>query len=145
MPTIRRSDVVKNVLTTLLQVSGRKTNQGHAISTLDYLIKQLENRYDFLKHVKIIDTRFLEGEDPVSVMADINKIAPAETGKAIQDIISIMHSSLGRSAGHFFIKELQTTLRDDDVSSMKRMGVDLGLMQLEQEVKEWERITTKME
>ncbi|MBN2065545.1 MAG: hypothetical protein JW771_01905 [Candidatus Thermoplasmatota archaeon] len=143
VPAVKRSDVVKNILTTLLRVSGRKTNQGHAISTLESLIKQLESKYEFLKHIQITDTRFLEGDDPVSVMTDIDKIAPVETGKAIQDIISTMHSSLGMSAGHFFIKELQTTLKDDDVSSMKRMGVDLSLMQLEREVNDWRRLATE--
>jgi len=143
MAELKRSDVVKNVLTTLLDISSRKTNKGHAITTLDSLIKQLEDRYDFLKHVQIKDTRFIEGEDPVSVVSDINTAKPIEMGKAIHEIITTMHTSLGKNAGHYFIKEIQSSLGDDYAHSIRDMGVDLGLMQLEREVKEWEKITTQ--
>jgi len=143
MAELERSDIVKNVLTTLIDISSRKTNKGHAITTLDTLIKRLEGRYDFLKHVQIKDTRFVEGEDLVSVMSDINAAGPSETGKAIHEIIATMHISLGKNAGHFFIKELRSSLGDDYDHSIRNMGVDLGLMQLEREIGDWEKITTQ--
>jgi hypothetical protein len=143
MPDLERSAVIKNLLSTVIDISGRKTNKGYAISTMDSLIKKLKTRFDFLKHIQIKDTRYSEEEDLVSVMSDINTIEASEVGKAINEIITTMDRSLGKNAGHFFIKEIQSTLGDEYNSSIKDMGVDLGLLQLEREVEEWEKMTTQ--
>jgi hypothetical protein len=143
MPELEKSDIIKNLLSTVIDISGRKTNKGYAISTMDSLIKKLKTRFEFLKHVQIKDTRFSEDEDSVSVVSDINAIESSEVGKAINEIITTMDRSLGKNAGHFFIKEIQNTLGDEYNSSIKDMGVDLGLLQLEREVEEWEKMTTQ--
>ena len=143
MPELKKSEIIRNLLTTMIKISGRKTNKGHAISTMDSLIKQLEPRFDFLKHVQINDTRYTEDEDAVIVMSDINDVKPADMGRAINEIITTMDRSLGKSAGHFFIKEIRSTLNEEHTSIMMDMGVDLGLLQLAREVEEWERITTQ--
>jgi len=52
------------------------TTEGHAVSIMDSLIKELEEEYDFLKHVEIRDTRFLEDDYSVSVMSDVDFISP---------------------------------------------------------------------
>ena len=49
MPELEKSDVFKNLLDTMIKISGRKTNKGHAISIMDSLIKQLEPKFDFLR------------------------------------------------------------------------------------------------
>jgi len=122
------SDVIRHVLRTLVNISGRKTTEGHAVSIMDSLIKELEEEYDFLKHVEIRDTRFLEDDYSVSVMSDVDFISPA----------------LGKNAGHFLIKELSRNIGDSYRSIMEDMGIDLGLMQLEHEVTELEnRIMNK--
>ena len=143
MPELEKSDVIKNLLDTMIKISGRKTNKGHAISIMDSLIKQLEPRFDFLRHVQINDTRYSEDGDAVDVMSGINDAESADMGKAINEIITTMDRSLGKSAGHFFIKEIRSTLNEEHTSMMRDMGVDLGLLQLEHEVEEWERITTQ--
>lgn len=143
MPELEKSDVIKNLLDTMIKISGRKTNKGHAISIMDSLIKQLEPRFDFLRHVQINDTTYSEDGDTVDVMSGINDAKPTDMGKAINEIITTMDRSLGKSAGHFFIKEIRSTLNEEHTSMMMEMGVDLGLLQLEREVEEWERITTQ--
>ena len=71
MAELEKSDIVKNLVNLLIDISGRKTNRGHAIITMDLVMKKLEDKYDFLRHVKIKDTRYIEDVDPVSVMSDI--------------------------------------------------------------------------
>lgn len=144
MPELRKSDVVENVLTTLIKISGRKTNKGHALFTMDSLIKKLEDRYDLLKNIQIKDTRYSEDEDAISIMTTgIDDAESTEVGKAIHDIITTMNRDLGRDAGHFFIKELRTTLDAEYIALIEDMGVDLGLMQLEYEVGELEKRVTR--
>ena len=143
MPELEKSAIVENLLNILINISGRKTDRGHAIITMDAVMKKLEDKYDFLKHVQIKDTRYIEDDDTISVLSDINVVNSSEMGKALQDIITTMDSSLGELAGHFFIKELRTNLDDDYKLSMSDMGVDLSLMQLEREVRELEKSITR--
>ena len=136
---MENSEVIKEVLTKMINISGRKTNKGHAVYIMDSSLKKLLNKYDFLKHVEIKDTRFLEDVDPVSVMTDLDSVPQIEVGKAINEIITTMNESLGKDAGYFFIKELSRNIKEDYQTPIKDMGVDLSLMQLEREVKELEK------
>lgn len=136
MPQLENSDVVKHVLQTLITISSRKTTSGQAISTLYESVNQLKVKYAFLKHVEIKDTSFLELDDPVTVMSEIDGVGSNKIGRALYDIIKTMNSNLGKDAGYFFIKELRNRMGDDYVSTIEEMGLDLGLMQLEFEVNE---------
>ena len=139
MVEIENSEIIRKVLNTLVSISGRKTTEGYAVSVMDTLIKRLEGTYEFLKHVEVSDTRFLEDDATISVMSDIDSVPSTEIGKAIHDIIVTMNESLGKDAGHFFIKEISRNIGNDYHSTIKDMGVDLGLMQLEHEVNELEK------
>jgi len=136
LPQLENSDVVKHVLQTLINISSRKTTSGQAISTLYDSVNKLRAKYSFLKHVEIKDTRFLEFDDPITVMSEIDGIKSNNVGRALYDIIKTMNSSLGKDAGYFFIKELRNRMEEDYISTIEEMGLDLGLMQLEFEVNE---------
>ena len=142
MTTLDNSIVFKHVLDALIDISSRKTTLGHAVSTMNNIIKQLEDKYDFLKHVEVNDTRFIEQDESVSVMRDLNNIKSNRLGDALYDIIRTMNIALGKDAGYFFIKELKNNLQDNYITSFEDMGLDLGLMQLEHEIKE---LTKKMQ
>jgi hypothetical protein len=140
MPVPEKSDVMKNILKTLISISSRKTDLPYAIMTMEDLIKRLETRYNFLKHIQINDDLYNENTtDFISVMSDINTVSPTEMGNALHAIIDSLTRSLGDRAGHFFIKEIRNTLNDEYLSVIKTMGVDLGMMQLESEVTRLER------
>jgi len=140
MPVLKKSDIMKNVLKTLISISSRKTDLPYTILTMDELMKRLETQYRFLKHIQINDDFYSEQTgDIISVMSDINTVPPTELGKALHSIIDSMNRSLGENAGHFFIKEIRNRLSDEYLISMRDMGVDLGLMQLESEIYRLER------
>lgn len=142
MADIENSEVVSHVLKNLVSISGRKTTQEQAFSAMSDLIKKFQNKYDFLKHIEVKDTRFSEIHDTITVMSDINSVNSEDIGKALYDIIKNMNLSLGKNAGHFFIKELRTRIGGDYTAMIDDMGIDLGLMQLEFEV---EQMTKKLE
>jgi hypothetical protein len=144
MPILEKSDVMKSVLKTLIAISSRKTDLPYALMTMDDLIKRLEIRYEFLRNIQINDDVYNEETaNIISIMSDINTVPPVEMGKALHDIIDSLNRSLGDRAGHFFIKEIRTRLSDDEVSVMKTMGVDLGMLQLESEIARLERDITE--
>ena len=136
MSHIENSEVVRHILQTLINISSRKTTKVQAISTMFESIKKLQSKYDFLKHIEIKDTRFLETEDPVTVMSDINGVKLDDVGKALYDIIKTINTNLGRGAGYFFIKELKNNIAENYYSRIEEMGLDFGVMQLEFEVNE---------
>jgi hypothetical protein len=136
---IENSEVIKKILTTLINISGRKTTDGHAYFIMDSLIKKLKGTYDCLKYIEVSDTRFLEDGAFISVMSDVDSMSSNEVGKAIQAIIVTMNDMMGRDAGHFFIKELSRSIGEEYYSRISDMGVDFSLMQLEHEVNEMEK------
>jgi hypothetical protein len=144
MPVPKKSEIMKNVLRTLITISSRKTDLPYTIMTMEDLIKRLETQYRFLKHIQINDDFYNEQSgDIISVMSDINTVEPTELGKALHSIIDSMNRSLGENAGHFFIKEIRNKLSDEYLTLMRDMGVDLGLMQLESEINRLEREITE--
>ena len=54
-PQKTNSEVVKQVLNTLINTIRRKTDEKHAILTVSSLIKKLEAEYDFLRYIEIND------------------------------------------------------------------------------------------
>jgi hypothetical protein len=140
MSSPEKSDVMKNVLKTLISISSRKTDLPYAVMSIENLIKKLEVKYQFLKPIQINDDVYNEDTtDFISVMSDINTVSSTDLGQALHAIIDLMNRQLGENAGHFFIKEIRNKLGDDYLSVMKDMGVDLGMMQLESEISRLER------
>ena len=137
---IENSEVMKKVLTTLVNISNRKAASGNVVSIMDSLITKLEGKYDFLKLVEIKDTRFREVADLITVMSDLNNVPPTEVGKAIHEIIFSMNESLGRDAGFYFIKEIGHRIGDECYATIRYdMDVNLNLMQREWDVSRMER------
>ena len=143
MSNIENSEVMRRVLSTLFHISRRKTTAGYAVFTMDNLLRELEEKFSFLRHVEIKDTRYVEDDDTISVLSEIDNVNPSEFGNALQEIISKMNISLGNNAGHFFIREIQKNLGDEFNTTMKDFGVDLGVMQLESEVHRLEKDISK--
>ena len=139
---IENSEVMRTILTTLLKISNRKDTGINVISTMGSLVKKLEGKYDFLKHIEIKDTRFLEVYDSITVMSDLNSTSPTEVGKAIHEIIYSMTESLGRDAGFYFIKEIGHRIGDDCYTTIEDdMGINLNLMQMEWDVSRMQRMS----
>jgi len=134
MPERGNLDVLTHVLKTLFNISRRKTTEGYAVITMENVIKKLSDKYEFLKNIEIKDTRFDEIAEPIMINTDVNTVESTRMGNALNDIIRNINTSLGDDAGHFFIKEIQTGLGDEYSTTIKDMGVDLGLLQLENEI-----------
>ncbi|HIH00045.1 MAG TPA: hypothetical protein HA258_05625 [Thermoplasmata archaeon] len=144
MPSPKKSELIKNVLRTLVSISSRKTDLPYTMITMEDLIRRLETKFRFLKHIQIKNDFYNEeSDDMISVMSDINSVPPNELGNALHSIIDSMNRSLGDEAGHFFIKEIRNKLSDEYITEMRGMGVDLGLMQLESEIYRLEREITE--
>ncbi len=130
-PQKNNSEVVKQVLNTLINTTRRKRGEEYAVSTMSSLLKELEAEYGFLQYVEIRDTRLLEEEERVNVMPNINAVLPTEVGKALNIIISKLSLSLEDKDGYFLIREFQKRVGNEYTSTIKAIGVDTELLLLE--------------
>ena len=140
---IENSELIKELLETMLSISGRKTTPSHATYVVESTIKTLKDQYSFLNDIGIQDTTFIEEGDQVTVMTNVNDISKNEFGSAIKDLLYGITESLGKDAGHFFFKEISQKLDEESLTTMRDYGVDLGLMQLEQTVSKMENTLLK--
>jgi len=131
---IANSDIIQKLLVTILDVSIRKTNSGFAISSMNDIIQHLRNQYSFFEFITVQDNRYIEDETKIFINKDINSISTDNLGPALNDCISMMYQTLGDQAGHFFMREVQKKIGDTYSSTIKAIGIDLSLLQLENEV-----------
>lgn len=124
------ADVTRQFLETIIHIIGRKTSEEYAAVTVRTLLKKLYLKYTFIREMEIKDTRFMELESSVRVGESLNSIDPKEIGNALKDLIKMIMSSIGKTAGYFFIRELREKIgTDSNEMLLKTMGVDLTLMQ----------------
>jgi hypothetical protein len=124
------ADVTRQFLQAVIRIIGRKTSEEYAAVTIRNLLKKLQTTYPFIREMEIRDTRFLELESSVTVSDSLNSINPKEIGNALKALIKIIMSSMGKTAGYFFIKEAREKIGEDyDTALVKTMDVDLTLLQ----------------
>ena len=127
---MKNSDMVYGLLQGLFKTAGRRTTESFAIAVIGAIIKTLEQRYDFLKHI-LLKTN-IGIEENILVDSELNTIDPTLVARAIETIVQVVYMDLKEKAGLYFIKELKTNAGDNVISSLKDAGVDLELLQIQQ-------------
>ena len=132
---IQNSDIIKHTLFSLVTVASSKTSKDYAWSIVKRLLDELEEEYDFLKYVQIDDIKNLENTiDDIIVLGDIDSIDPHGLGHAIQRIVDTFRTRMGKKAGYFFLREFKNDLGDEYHTVIKKIGVDLRLIDLQKEI-----------
>jgi hypothetical protein len=131
MSKLTHTEIIERILQALIGVIGRRTSESYAVVTVHTVIKDLEPKYDFLKYIKIKDTRYSEGIDAISIMPDLDSAEPAKFYRAIEELIKSTVIYIDKNAGFYFIKEFQEAIGDIDGLVLKEGGVNLSLIQFE--------------
>jgi len=127
---MKNSDMVYGLLQGLFKTAGRRTSESFAIAVIGAIIKTLEQRYDFLKHVILINEIGTEGK--IFVDSKLNSINPTSVARAIETIVQVVYMDLKEKAGLYFVKELISNAGENVTSSLREAGVDLELLQIQQ-------------
>jgi len=127
---VENSDVLKQTLFALCKVSGRRTTDAFAYKVINTIISSLKPRYQVFEHVQIQGT---SNPDEIMVSSRINEIDSSELYKAIETVIRIVHMDLEDNAGLYFIKEFKEQIGKETLFYIKNNGVDLGLLEMEQQ------------
>ena len=132
MEKVKNSVLLKAVLTSIYNVTSRRTSAKSADEAIGSTIKTLERKYDFLKFVNINPPGVTDGDFAISVSSNIDSVNPAVIGKAIEALIRIVYNDLSAEAGLYFITELKELAGDDVSRAIMDTEADLDQVQLEQ-------------
>lgn len=131
---VKNSDVFKHTIMSLIRVARSKTSDDYAWSSIKKLLSELKKKYKFLSFIKIPEISYLNyNMSDITINENIEQIDPLEVGQAIQDIIDLLKKYLGKKAGYFFIQEFKSILGEKYHSVICKMGVDLRLVELQNE------------
>jgi hypothetical protein len=132
---ITNSEVIKRTLISLIIVARSKTSDDYAWASIKKLLGELKDKYSFLRFIKIKDISLINYSiEDINVFSDFDKVKPEHVGMAIQDIVDLLKKYLGAKAGYFFIEEFKKVLGEKYHDVIKKMGVDLRLIELQKEL-----------
>ncbi len=124
--------VLGSIIRSLYHVAGRRTTQGFAAKVIGSIIKTLEQKYDFLKYVYIIESGEISENEAVQISSEIETIKPEQVGKAIESIIRVVYMDIIGKSGLFFIAEIKRRAGEELITELQNYGVDLISLQIEQ-------------
>lgn len=132
---ITNSEVIKRTLISLIIVASSKTSDDYAWAAIKKLLRELKAKYVFLNFIEIDDISVINYSiEDISISSEFDKIKPEQIGMAIQDLIDLLKKYLGTKAGYFFIEEFKKVLGEKYHDLIKKMGVDLRLIELQKEL-----------
>lgn len=133
MLQIKNSELLKQVLKSIFNILSNEIGRNLAVTTLRDLIERLNLNYEFLKHVKINESGFMQGLDTVSVIADVDYIKSEELGGAIREIVQELEDFLKRKCGVSLIKDLRNNLNKKYFLKIEEMGISLDENEIQQD------------
>lgn len=118
----------------IVDVIGGRSSEDYALVMIGNTIKKLQEKYDFLRFLQTKNTRYSEIENIVNIDSSINQIDSEDLGKAMQEIVGMVVTAMGKNAGFFFVKEIKNKIGPNYGIALRNMGVDLDFMQFSFEV-----------
>lgn len=129
------SKIIQHTLISLIIVASSKTSNDYAWAIIKKLLRELRINYSFLRFIKIDDISALNYSiEDISVSSDFEKVNPKEVGMAIQAFIDLFKMYLDTKAGYFFIEAFKNVLGEKHYDTLKKMDVDLRLIELKKEL-----------
>ncbi len=134
MSGFSNSELLKHVFSTLYNIVSRRTSSSYSAMILTDIINTLEDKFIFLRYIKVKESIYTDDKDDIiEIFLDIDSINQQEIAKAIESIIRVTGMNIKNGkAGLYLINELKSQLDYRYISQIKKHGIDLDLIQLEQ-------------
>jgi len=132
MGKFTNSYVLGQILQAVYHVAGRRTTNSFAAKVIGSIIKTLEQRFDFLKYVKVNEIGELNEEEAIAISPEINSIEKEKIGKAIEAIVRVVYMDIIGKSGLFFIAEIKRRAGEELITELFNYDVDLASLQIEQ-------------
>lgn len=136
MNKIAKSEIVRHVLQALLTVAGRRESELFAVMAINSLLQMISTTYDFMKCVTIkVQEGVFVGRQKIiiNVSSEIFELVPpSQLSEGIESLIRLVVLDMNAKAGLYFLKEFKEKLGSLYLSELRKLGVNLGGIQLEQ-------------
>lgn len=123
-------ELLKDTLFSLCKVSGRRTSDAFAYKVMNTIVSSLKQRYTFFDQVSITGASH---PNQIQISENINIVESDKLIRAVETVIRIVHMDLEDNAGLYFIKELRQQLNKETLFELTKNGVDLNLLEMEQQ------------
>jgi hypothetical protein len=145
MPQLENIDILGCILRSTINVIGRRTSDSYATVFISKTLRELSEKYVFLKFIEIKGDQYSETVETVTIDSNVNNIELKELGKATNDLMINLTKNMGKNAGYYFIREIKEALPFDYELAIKKIGVDLDLIQLQYVTETKEKFKFKIE
>ena len=131
---ITNSKLYQEVIASLHNIVKRRTSINYSIVVINDIIRTLRERFEFLKNVEVISNQHTEDEDGFIMIDDeLDSVDAKEIGRSIESLIRLVSMNMkDKEAGLYFITELKENIKDKYISKLRKLGVDIDLIQREQ-------------
>jgi len=123
-------EVAKKTLEALIIVCSKVTSENSAILTINNMIKNLKEKHDVLKYIKIDESRHGQGADVINVMPELSNVKPSDLGRALRDIIKTTGKTFGTKNTASIIEDFKKQLGEEYQNQIKDIGVNLQFLEL---------------
>jgi hypothetical protein len=120
---IQNEDIVRRFLKSLIVVLEKQTSKSFTLSFVSQQMIILQERFSFLKSIRINDIRYTLGSEEVIVQSEINDIPPQELGKAILILLQNTDKALLDLGRNSIAGDLKSHLTMEYLSKLGEMGV----------------------
>ncbi|MBS3777896.1 MAG: hypothetical protein KGY50_01230 [Candidatus Thermoplasmatota archaeon] len=124
------AELLKDTLFSLCKVSGRRTSDEFAYKVMNTIVSSLKQRYTFFDQINIAGA---SSPDQIQISNTVNSVDSKKLLRAVETVIRIVHMDLEDNAGLYFIKELRQQMDKETLFQLTKNGVDLSLLEMEQQ------------
>ncbi|PNX47501.1 MAG: hypothetical protein BV459_04320 [Thermoplasmata archaeon M11B2D] len=118
------------VIKTLIEVIGKTRTENDAILMVNEFLRNMENKYEFLKQVKVSQAANKDELYHIMTSSDIDRISEGDARHAIQDLLESIIESLEKDLREEFIQQFKKSLDKKYLSRIEGLGVNLHLIEL---------------
>ncbi|MFH1100535.1 MAG: hypothetical protein V1726_00665 [Methanobacteriota archaeon] len=124
--------VFTELLQTIVDIIGRRSSEHYAVVMINNAIKKISKHYTILQNVSIKSSQFTESPQLIMVPPEINMLSPRDFHDILHQFLYEITNSIGKTAGHFFLKELKETIGAPCDTTLVTLGIDLSYMHFQQ-------------
>lgn len=124
------SAVFTQILKTTIDIIGKTSSENYAIFAVNSFLRTIDNRYDFIKHIKVEPAKNQGDLYHILIGQDIDIISETDARRAIQQLLECIIESLGEKISDAFISQFKNSLDKKYLSKIEEMGVNFHMIEL---------------
>jgi hypothetical protein len=132
--TVGYNAIFKEVIKTLIDVVGKISTESYAIVSVNSFLRKIDRTYPFLQQVKVEPTKNHDEMYQITIANNIEAVSETDARRAIQELLEIIISALGKDARDEFIQKFKDSLEKKYLSKIEEMGVNFHMIELHQEM-----------